>query len=54
MSHLGAFAAEKTPFQAPFDARIAGTWEGTTSEKLGRDLVLLASSFLSFSMGESM
>ncbi|CAK8995015.1 unnamed protein product [Durusdinium trenchii] len=35
MSHLGAFAAEKTPFQAPFDARIAGTWEGTTSEKLG-------------------
>mmetsp|Transcript_70353 Transcript_70353/g.115681 ORF Transcript_70353/g.115681 Transcript_70353/m.115681 type:complete len:727 (-) Transcript_70353:60-2240(-) len=31
MSHLGAFV----PQQSAFDARICGTWEGTTSEELG-------------------
>lgn len=38
MSHLGAFADEKTPFQmgaVPFDARIVGAWEGSTSKALG-------------------
>ena len=38
MSHLGAFAAEKTPGQVgsvPFDARIVGVWEGNTSKALG-------------------
>lgn len=31
MSHLGAFVPEV----GAFDARICGTWEGTTSEALG-------------------
>ena len=31
MSHLGAFV----PQAGSFDARICGTWEGTTSEELG-------------------
>jgi hypothetical protein len=31
MSHLGAFV----PQAGAFDARICGTWEGTTSEELG-------------------
>ena len=38
MSHLGAFAAEKTAGQVgsvPFDARIVGVWEGNTSTALG-------------------
>jgi hypothetical protein len=38
MSHLGAFAAEKTPGQVgsvPFDARVVGVWEGNTSKALG-------------------
>ena len=38
MSHLGAFAAEKTAGQVgsvPFDARIVGVWEGNTSKALG-------------------
>ena len=38
MSHLGAFATEKVPFQVgavPFDARIVGVWEGNTSKALG-------------------
>ena len=38
MSHLGAFAAEKTAGQVgsvSFDARIVGVWEGNTSKALG-------------------
>ena len=37
MSHLGAFATDKAGMAAavPFDARIVGVWEGTTSKALG-------------------
>ena len=37
MSHLGAFATDKAGMAAavPFDARVVGVWEGTTSKALG-------------------